>query len=136
MYYSAYRNKYAVGQVERSQRVRYIAYAAEGLDGTGIGIEQRTEGETYAIHSIYVDGFMQGKDTAKKIIEIIDPELDANSYANMSAVNVSKFTDHPFIKIYAHTDGYKFDQAKQLATDALERRSSVSEQLEGEESTQ
>lgn len=143
MAYTTYRNKYAVGRVERSHRAKYYAYAVEGTDGTGIGIEQSTEGETYYIFSLYYDGFFRDQDKSKKVVDAIESTLWASWRANVSATNMAKYIKHPFIKVYASRDGYRFDQAKQLAVDALERQSSVSEQLavnehltrEGEEVT-
>ena len=128
-----YENKYGFDRVQREVLAKFSVYTEEDCKGTAFGIVKQHWGETLEIHSIYEPELMSNKEKAEYIAEYISDKLNANEIGNISAVGIDKYSDHSFVRIYAHAFAAKFEQAKELYDDAMKRKTTISEVIKERE---
>ncbi|ASN05307.1 hypothetical protein [Virgibacillus necropolis] len=114
---------------------RFRATAIRQDDCTGIGVvEENDNHETIAIYSVNIDGRLSNRETFKAIAELVKAEVNEGEIAKIKATSVQvksawlePYRRQVIIRSYRMTPDYK--EVIQLAEDAAERKSSISEKF-------
>jgi hypothetical protein len=131
--FTEYENKYGFDRVERTEKVKYLAYS-ERLEGASVfGLVKVHYGKTLAIHSLYVDKPLSNRERASFLADYVYGQLNANETASITIVGgkVDKANGkHPgVVRLHSSKWQPKYEQARLLAEDAAERETSISERF-------
>ncbi|MFC4387747.1 hypothetical protein ACFOZ1_07955 [Gracilibacillus marinus] len=135
--YETYQLRYDFGNVVRDKdnKRKFFAVLIKDEDNgcTGIGITEKKEGLTYAVHSVYIPEAMNKFDRAQYLVDYVNDLLFANevSYIQAIGANYSNVKDR-LNKEHTKIEGAissvtNIEEAEGLALDAMKRKSSISE---------
>jgi hypothetical protein len=131
--FTEYENKYGFDRVERTEKVKYLAYS-ERLEGASVfGLVKVHYGNTLEINSLYHDKELSNRERASFLADFVCERLDANETASITIVGgkVNKANvKHPgVVRLHSSKWQPKYEQARLLAIDAGERRTSITERF-------
>lgn len=133
MDFKTYEGKYGYDRVSRTEKAKFKLYAIQNDKETALGIEHYRGLNTLWIASVYFPEAMNGTEIADYATGFISEKLDANQSASVNAVGMPKDMRHPYVKIYKHEDDKRYTTVRELAEDAMERKETVFELLDGQE---
>ncbi|MFD2654494.1 hypothetical protein [Gracilibacillus thailandensis] len=135
--YDEYETKYNHGKHFRSkQRKFYVNYEKDEAKGvTTLGIAEKAEGLTYAIHSIYEPQLLNRKERSQYVVDYIANLLHADEFASVQGVGIDKpsvkdWLDKEHVRVRGSISSQvSEEETAKLAKDAMQRKATVVEKL-------
>ena len=139
MSFDEYRELYGGADNMRDNRRKFKAYQVKGENHTAIGITEYSGGVTRSIASLYFDKKLNNRQAFETVGAYISDRLNSSDYGIviLTDFRINRFNHERYQGVIRfHSKKYTpgMDEVRKLAEDAEERRSSITEVFDGQES--